>query len=665
MLKKTSVRKRILDFISNPRFLAPILIAAGVGTLTGLIAVGFIKLVIACKHLFFDQGSQILSGLGPYYVIFVPAFGGLLVGPLITFFAPEARGHGVPEVLKAVAIRGGRMRPVVVVVKALASILSLGSGFSVGREGPIVQIGAAFGSSTGQLLKLSEARIKNLVACGAAAGIAAVFNAPIAGVMFASEVILKDFAVSALSTVVVAAVSASIISRIFLGESPAFAVPSYHLQSSWEILIYLGLGVLSAVAAVTFIRFLQKSETFWEGVKVPVWSKPALGGLMIGVMGVYFPQIFSSGLSTVQDALHGNLPILLLVSLVLLKMIATAISIGAGSSGGVFAPTLFIGAVLGGSVGKIMPRFCAFPMESSGAYALVGMACVFSAAAHAPVTAILIVFEMTNGYHLILPLMIAVVVATSVSQYIHRESIYTVKLKETGIDIGFLEEVRVLGGLQVKDAMNTEFEIVQNDTPATELIAKMSHQKGKAIFTVDKKGHLAGVIKYEEIQKYLLDGDLQMVLAEDITLNIREFCFADEYLVEATRRMSVDHLTILPVVDSENTNHIVGVLRSEDILTVYSHQALHRADIRHKEEQEPNMNQDVVTESFVVASHSLLKGKAIKDLGLPQGARFSHIKRGTKYLLPQGDVVLKAKDRVWVTLMSDKKKNFYQWLKVQ
>jgi len=226
------LRENFINFMFHSRFASTILLAVLVGVLTGFGVVGFVRLIDFLKILFFDGGKQVFSFLKEYYVIVIPALGALLVGPLVVWLAPEAKGHGVPEVMKAIAVQGGRIRPIVVVVKAFASAIAIGSGASVGREGPIVQVGSALGSSVGQLFKQNETRIKNLIACGAAAGIAGVFNAPIAGVMFALEVILKDFGARAMSSVVIAAVSASVVSRMFLGDSPAFVTPSYTLWNS-------------------------------------------------------------------------------------------------------------------------------------------------------------------------------------------------------------------------------------------------------------------------------------------------------------------------------------------------------------------------------------------------------------------------------------------------
>ncbi len=458
--KEFSLR-RVFEFDSGVHFVRPMLMAIAVGVGTGFLVVAFVKSIHWVTNLFFNPAIK-----DSLWVIFVPVIGGLFVGPWITFLAPEAKGHGIPEVLKAIVLRGGKIRPIVVLVKAVASVVSIGSGFSVGREGPITQIGAAFGSSVGQLLKLPESRLRNLVACGAAAGIAGVFNTPIAGVMFASEVILRDFGAKALSTIVVAAVSSSIISRIYLGDHPSFSVPTYGMQDPLEIFLYLGLGILSALAAVFFIITLEWAENRFEKWRFPEWLKPAFGGLMIGLIGYAYPQIYGSGLATIESALKGSIPLQILLVLIIIKVIATSISIGAGSSGGVFAPLLFVGAVLGGAFGHIASTHYIVPIAPNGAYALVGMASVFSAAARAPITAILIVFELTGSYGMILPIMVTVVTATSISQMILKDSIYLRRLKHKGIDIKSFEETRTIEGLKVSDAMTRDFQVVTQDMPA-------------------------------------------------------------------------------------------------------------------------------------------------------------------------------------------------------
>ncbi len=395
--------------------------AVVVGIGAGLGTVVFVEMIAFFKKLFFGETASALAFLDRGAVILLSLLGGLLVGPLVHFIAPEAKGHGVPEVMMAIATRGGRIRPIVVLAKALGSAVTIGSGGSVGREGPIVQIGSALGSSIGQVFKLSERRIVNLIASGAAAGIAATFNAPIAGVIFALEVILNDFGIRAFSTIVISAVTASAVSRALLGDFAAFVVPAYALHSPWELLLYLGLGVVAAGGALTFVKTLYFFEDKFDAWKFPPYLKPAIGGLFLGVMGFFIPQLFGTGFETIEQALTGKLALLFLAILVVGKILATSFTLGSGASGGVFAPALFIGAALGGAYGELAQILFPDMHVSSGAYAMVGMAAVFAGAARAPITGIIILFEMTRDYRIILPLMFATVISTVLAQFFESE----------------------------------------------------------------------------------------------------------------------------------------------------------------------------------------------------------------------------------------------------
>ncbi len=662
-MSRLSLRKKLFLLLSGSRLVMPLVFACVVGVLTGFAVVGFVNLIDFLQEFFFTGGEKALSFLGKYYIVFIPVIGALLVGPIVTFISPEAKGHGVPEVMKAVALRGGRIRPIVVLGKALASAIAIGSGASAGREGPIVQVGSALGSSFGQWFKLSESRIKNLVACGAAAGISGVFNAPIAGVMFSMEVILRDFGARALSTVVVASVSSSIISNIYLGGSPAFVAPVYSLWSPWETVLYVGLGVISAFTAVLFVFVLSKTEDIFEKWKFVDWLKPAVGGLLLGVIGLYFPQVFGTGLHTIEEALHGRMEIILLFALVLMKIIATSVTLGSGSSGGVFAPALFIGAVLGGGFGRLFYEKMPFPVAPPGAYALVGMASVFAGAAHAPVTAILIVFEMTRDYRMILPIMVAVVVSTSISQMISRESIYTIKLKRKGIDIGTFEEAKVFGAIQVRDAMSENFKTVPHDMPSKELFAQMSHDKNKTFFVVNHKEELVGIVKPEEMQEILFEKNIQLLIADDVAIPIAEYCYPDESLGEATRVMTVNEITILPVMDPTQPKKIIGVLKSQNIFRTYANISGKREDLLGRLEQQDVSSKDTSHVQFKVSKDSSIVGKNIKDLGLPQGVVLTSIHRNHHLVVPQGDTVVFAKDKIWAVIKPETEALFKEWLK--
>lgn len=651
--------KRYLEYFLNSRLVIPIVLAGLVGVVTGLLAVGFIGSIEAIERLSLSLGGNLFRFLGDYWLILVPVIGGLIVGPMVIFLAPEAKGHGVPEVLKAIAVHGGRIRPVVVLVKAAASALSIGTGFSVGREGPIVQVGSALGSSLGQYFKFSEIRLKNMIACGAAAGIAAVFNAPIAGVMFASEVILRDFGARALSTVVVAAVASSIISRIFLGEDPAFVTPSYALESPVEMFFYVLLGLLSALAAIGFIVFLAKTENIFDKWRFPAWLKPAFGGILIGVLGLMFPQILGSGLKTIEEALHGNMELTLLMMLIVVKILATSLSLGAGSSGGVFAPSLFIGAVLGGAFGNVLNGIFPETALAPGAYAVVGMASVFAASAHAPVTAVLIVFEMTGDYKIILPMMVSVVLATVISQMFHKESIYTDRLKEKGVDLEFLHDAKILGSVQVSDVMEKKFEAIPTGLSGKKLMEKILNRKGKCLFTFESSGKLCGIIKPEKIQETLLEESVAAVVAADIAEPIQEYCLSNEPLSEASRLMMAQGLMEFPVMDPENQTKMVGVLRSENIFKAITSMSAKQEDLLNRmgEQKGPRFYK------LTLSGKSPLVGKMIRELKLPRGVVFSSLKRGKLSIVPHGETVLKSRDRVSVVVSRENEKRFQDWLK--
>ena len=398
-----------------------------------------------------------------YWRIAVPAAGGAIVGPLVYFFAREARGHGVPEVMKAVALRGGVIRPRIVAIKSLASAISIGTGGSVGREGPIVQIGSAIGSAIGQLLGVPTRQLRTFVGCGAAAGISATFNAPIAGALFAAEVIVGDFAVAQFSPIVISSVVATVVSRAVLGNHPAFPVPPYEIVTPWEIAPYMLAGAVAGVVAVVFIRAIGFAEDAFERVPGPEWPKAALGGALVGTMAIGLPQLYGVGYTTIGAALEGQIPALLLGTLLLSKIIATSITVGSGGSGGVFAPSLFLGAMTGGFLGSYIHAWFPEATASSGAYALVTMGAVVAAATQAPISAIIIIFELTQTINIIPALMVACVLSSLVSQLLSEDSVYTSKLKRQGIDLFKREDPNPLKALYVSQVVDEEPEVLPAD----------------------------------------------------------------------------------------------------------------------------------------------------------------------------------------------------------
>ena len=380
--------------------------------------------------------STHLPGLGVWFLLLAPVAGGLVYGPLVTRFAPEARGHGVPEVMFAVARNRGRIPATVAVVKSLASALCIGTGGSVGREGPIVQIGSALGSSIGQWLRVPSTRLVLMVACGAAGGISATFNAPIAGVLFGLELILRAFSAEAFGVLVVSSVTANVIARAIVGDDTILHLPHFGLGSSWELPLFALLGLLAGPLGWLFARVLYLIEdacdALWRG---PEWLRPTVGGLLLGALLVALPQMYGVGYPVLQKGISGGYLLGFLLLLLVGKMVATGLTIGIGGSGGVFAPSLFIGGMGGTAFGLTLNALFPALHLSPGAFGLVGMAAVFAGAAHAPITAVLIVFELTGDYAIILPLMFAVSLATGVSHLISRNNIYTLKLLRRGVDI--------------------------------------------------------------------------------------------------------------------------------------------------------------------------------------------------------------------------------------
>ncbi|MFC1928200.1 chloride channel protein [Chloroflexota bacterium] len=579
--QKSCTKTKLFSIIGKLRsneIVFGIILAILVGVIAGFGAIVFRWLISTLQSLFFGGGASILSFMGQYYIVLVPAVGGLVVGLLIHFGAREAKGHGVPEVMEAVAVGRGRIRPRVAVIKSLASSICIGSGGSVGREGPIVQIGSSAGSTIGQWLHLPDDWVRTLVACGAAAGISATFNAPIGGAFFAMEVILSRFVTPRLGFVIISSVAANLISRIFLGNQPSFSIASYSMTSYWEVLPYAILGILAGTVAVIFTRLLYKSEDMFNLLRLPEYIKPAIGGIGVGLIGLYSYDLFGVGYGdvywvsrmSVDHALIGEIALQSLLVLLMLKMIATSLTLGSGGSGGVFAPSLFIGAMLGGAFGTVAHNQLPSLIDPSGAYALVGMAAVFAGATQAPVTAIIMLFEMTMDYKLILPLLIAVVVSTLVSRSLSRETIYTLKLIRRGIDIRQIEQSRPMREITVANAMTRNFPTVLPTMSIPELVARLRRTGHHGFPVVDKDGIFCGVVTLADIETVMAKGNLESLTVADIASKSVIAAYPDEYIHDVFVKLGTRDVGRIPVIDRSNPEHLLGVLRRHDIIRAFT-----------------------------------------------------------------------------------------------
>ncbi len=545
-----------------------IAMAVLIGISGGYLSVGFRSLIDIFRNiLWHDVLSDLIS---PVMVsILVPALGIAAVAAFVKRFAPEAKGHGVPEVMAAVATRNGLIRMRVVIIKALASAFSIASGAAVGREGPIVQIGSAFGSTMGQLFQVSQRRMKTFIGCGTAAGIAATFNAPIAGAIFASEVVLGDFSAAAVGPVIISSVFATVISRGVYGNFPAFIPPVYELNSPYEIIFYAVLGIITGAAGLLFIRALYFSEDVFDGLSLPVSVKGLIGGLVMGGFAVFIPQVMGVGYESMDQILADEMPFVLAGVLLAGKMIATSVSLGAGASGGVFAPSLFMGAMLGGLTGSLFHSLYPDVAAAPGAYALVGMAAMVAATTHAPVTAILIIFELTSEYTIILPLMVSSIVAMVISSRFTDGNIYTLKLKRRGLDIESGTELNILNRLEISSLMTDSVHTLPEDSNVNELLERMSGSDDLILYVVNSDGILTGLITQGMMRRFIwrLEDFPANAGVNDIARQQYPSAMPDTPIPVVLKAMLEHDMMGIPVVDEHN--RLLGQVMRKDILFEY------------------------------------------------------------------------------------------------
>ncbi|MCB9454295.1 MAG: chloride channel protein [Anaerolineaceae bacterium] len=650
--------------VSEDTILVGTAIIVGLGT--GFGAIILQELIDLVGWFGYEWLPSITEGLGDAYVLVVPALGGLFAGPLIYYFAREAKGHGVPEVMEAIAMRGGRIRPIVALIKSLASSFTIGSGGSAGREGPIVQIGSAFGSTIGQSLHLSDDRIRNLVACGAASGIAALFNAPIAGVIFALEVILDEFSVRYFSTVVISAVAASVVGRAAFGAAPIFVLPvEYGIKNLWEFMFYPLLGVLGAVVGFAFVRMLYWTEDLFDDWKrPPEWLKPAIGGLLLGVMALLYPvltgigwtgapQIFNNaGHEVISGALANELTLGVVLLLLVLKLAATCFTLGSGGSGGIFAPSLFMGAMLGTAfeitVNTIFPDIPAPP----GAYALVGMAAVFAASAHAPITALIIAFELTDDSRIILPMMLTVVVATLLSRILlHKESIYTLKLSRRGVRLQRGRDVDVLQGVMVSEVMTHDLHSVSANSTLNELMVSFNQTHSHGYPVLDSEGYLTGLVTISDLDHALANQVSRETPVCDICTPYAKLltAFPDEPIGAVLARLGARGLGRMPVVERERPSFLVGMIRRADIVRAYDLALARRTAIQHQQNHlQANSPEGTEFVEVTLGQNSPAVGLAVQQLAdqLPDECILISITRDNKVLIPHGNTIFKSGDHI-------------------
>ena len=541
-----------------------------VGLVGGLAAVGFHYLIDYLHEEVFGRIADWSKDLGPFKFMPGIVLGGLLVGPLVTRAAPEARGHGVPEVMEAVNRRGGRIRTRVASVKAIASALTISSGGSAGREGPIVQIGSALGSTLARSFRMSDRRRSTFVAAGAAAGIAAIFNAPLAGVFFALEVILRSFTARGFSTVVISAVAANAVWRVLVGDESVLTAEVHQLIHPSELVLYAVLGIVAAVVAVGFVRLLYLVEDRFDALPVLADLRPAIGAVTVGILGAISIDLLGSGLGGIDKALAGEFAFRFLLFLIVAKMLATALTLGSGGSGGIFSPSLFVGALLGSAYGEIVNQLFPDSTAPAGAYAVVGMAAVFAAAAQAPMSSIFIVFEMTNDFGLIMPLMAACAAATVAYTAIKKDSIYEVKLRRKDA-LGFQTsgEDQLMSQVPLVGAAEAKYAATQKTASLRQAIETMKRGREEMLLVVSADRALQGVAYLKDAEAKLQetpDAKVSEILRED-----HPVAHPGATLEEGMQMLENGNTDLLPVLDWND--RVLGVANRVSIVKTHDNAA--------------------------------------------------------------------------------------------
>ena len=510
-------------------------------------------------------------------VMFLPAIGGILVVPLWIFFAKDLKG-GFSSFLVKVNLKGAKlpMRPLF--TRGLGAAITLGTGGSAGQEGPIAVIGGTIGSQFGKKFKMSGDRLKVLVACGAAAGVAATFNAPIAGVFFATEIVLlSSFELASFTSIVISSAMATVVSRALLGNSSELVAPPYVMGSFWELVLYLLLGLIIGGLAAGFIDLHFRIKDRIDALTLPPLAKPVLGGLAVGIIGIGLPQVFGNGYEFMSTVLLGEHAWYLLALLILAKMVATSITLGSGLPGGMFAPCLFLGAVAGGAFGHLLELLFPGAGLSAGAYALVGMGAFLAAATHSPMTAIFLLFEITNSYQVIVPIMLTCVIGTAIARRLKTDSLETMELSRAGIDLEAGKERNIMKALSVGEVMSRRVETVPENMSLGNFARFIEQTHHTNFPLVNAAGELTGIISVQDFMGVVFEKDLlDLVVVKELATTEVITVHAEEDLDTAMRRIGYRNIEQLPVVDRENRRKLYGIISRRDMVSAYNRALMSR-----------------------------------------------------------------------------------------
>jgi CIC family chloride channel protein len=644
-----------------------------VGVVAGLLGTAVHWLIDLLQALLWRSPGGLVEaarGVPSWWVVAAPAFGGLLVGVITWIARHPVGGGGMAAMIEAVALSGGKIPVKPVLFNAAAAVATVGSGGSLGREGPLIRLGAMISSWLGSRLGLAPHRLKVLIGCGAAAGLAAAYNIPIGGALFAMEVILGNFALEIFGPIVASSVISTLISRALTGNAPQYAAPGYAMVSGWEILHYVGLGVIGGIASFVFIMGVRMGRRTFASMRfLPDPLKPVLGMTLLGLLALWVPHVLGGGHDTINVlltgelelpanlTLSGQLTILILLGLALAKLLATALTTGSGAAGGLFTPSLFFGALVGSAYGygaRLITPEIASPY---GAYAAVGMAAVAAGTSHAPISAILILFEFTGNYDLILPLMVASIISSLMARKLRRYSIYTEQLRGRGIELPWRMEEAVLAGLKAEDLVRPDPELLRPGDDYRKVLDRFLATRRQRLFVVGGDNTLLGAVSLHDI-KHVMDEPpeaVQAVVAHDLMTTVGETLRHDERLHRATERFAKSDFERLPVVDA--AGKLLGVLAKRDLLAVYAQEVLGRpallATFVSSRDSQASRKYVELPPDFALRRVPVppdLVGKTLAEARLPQvlGARVIDIQRRgiDDPVVPAAETVLIAGDQL-------------------
>ncbi|MEN8141330.1 MAG: chloride channel protein [Thermodesulfobacteriota bacterium] len=580
-----------------------VVIASFIGLAAGLANILFRSTEHFVHHYFFEGGLRLLLGehgpeifegvnaclfahTSPMILLLplLPMVGMVLLIPLAWLYPGEVNGYGFTKFLRKVNLQGGRLKFRNIPLKTLTTSLTIGTGGSAGVEGPIALVGGAVGSLVGQFFRVSGDRMKVYIAAGCAGGIGAMFNAPIAGVFFASEIVLLGtYEMSAFSALVISSAMATVVSRATYGESPAFPIPHYQLVNPWiEIPLYLFLGLIIGIIAVGHIRFFYGVRDRFRDLAIHPFLKPIMGAFFVGLIGLFFPQVMGDGYFYIERVLANDGVLWVMLLLIAMKILATAITLGSGGAGGVFAPALFIGAMIGGAFGAVCHYLFPSLVANSGAYAAVGIGAFLGATTHSPLTAIFLLFEMTGNYQIIVPVMLTSIIGTVVAKHLYNDSIDTVDFSREGIDIHQGRETAVMKSLKVGQAMSEDVDFISETANVNQLLKIFSLAEESFYFPVlaecgPKSGQMIGVISLQDVKSIIHDEELRLsaTVGNICARNVITLT-PDVSLYDAMTQFVVKGIEEIPVVESADNMWVVGMLKRREVINAYNREVLKR-----------------------------------------------------------------------------------------